>query len=113
MLQWQYVCEVERHLMGCVTQTLFLTHALRARELFRTEPTQPLVYSHSRSREEEHPQPKIILINIRVWQYVCKAGRHLMGYVTHTLFTHARTGTHTMRAPFTSNEPSVILDELS
>ena len=44
------------------------------------ELNQPLVSSHSRSRQVQHPQQKLFLINIISWQYVREATRQFMGF---------------------------------
>jgi hypothetical protein len=43
-------------------------------------PNQPLVSSHSRSRQVQHPLHKLFLINIISWQYVREVTRHFMGF---------------------------------
>jgi hypothetical protein len=57
-----------------------LHQAYNKRDLVGSNPNQPLVSSHSRSRQVQHPQQKLFLVNIISWQYVREATRQFIGF---------------------------------
>jgi hypothetical protein len=80
-----YVCEAACYLMGCanappIMRANALHQAYNERDLVGSNPNQPLVSSRSRSRQVQHPQQKLFLINIISWQYVREATCQFMGF---------------------------------